>query len=149
MKMRRRLVLPSPGGHSGSVREVTRARHFLKLAPESGRSATSSGLHLDKSASLFCVVNNLLTICYGENPVALAGGANVSISSADMPVSPLGDRAVQKPDQVSPRPPTQMAKGERGPTCVFFPGILTQMAKLGLAACRRRVVVYNLTHTPP
>jgi hypothetical protein len=31
----------------------------------------------------------------------------------------LADRAVKKPDQVSPRPPTQMAKGERGATYAF------------------------------
>src|SRR5271163_206943 len=56
----------------------------------------------------------------------------------------LDGRAVKRHDQVSPRPPTQMAKGERGPTCVFFPGFLTQMAKLDWLACRRRVACIQL-----
>jgi PIN domain nuclease of toxin-antitoxin system len=37
-----------------------------------------------------------------------------------------------------------MAKGERGPTWVFFPGILIQMAKLGWLACPRRVACIQL-----
>jgi hypothetical protein len=40
-----------------------------------------------------------------------------------------------------------MAKGERGPTCAFFPGILIQMAKLGLGGLPPASHMYTIDHS--